>query len=1559
MPTTCTPQSLYGPYYQTRFCGASIMSMSVSAGWNEQTSELTVDVVEDCSTVNRRIEYGTDLEATIVSDADEFSEPHIGCPAYFRIGDTITDAGEFERNPEGGFEFAGIIQSWTRRMDTNGNPTYSLKLTDPRAILENSYVIVSDFGESVDVVPPGGNRVLATPNIINAYAWLEALDADCRDKCGFYPAHVPDEDPYCLGGFQQGTVVGSLTGGFGGSGANERGIRWNWLKKALGVLVSANQIPYTVGSGRYTVSTDPYSPHGRLIYRGGGNKISSTSGKRLLPGCGVLGPTPQDTSGRYARYMVDLTEIPFAPEYYRITGPMISFTELISQVCEAAGCDYYVELLPVKGLGGVQLVIKVRVVKRRTQPKLGEIQSFVDTQDFVVSKTFGQELANQPNSIFIFGAKRQDYAEQEQHTPTTSTLPAKLNIIPAGGFDTEGTPIKVTYGNPIGGSSGDQWWWYLDFRRINLSLNTTISNYAWVSESELRASLGTYDVWKDFEISRKVAARTIIGTWLTSWLGITQPSVASVVDRGFGDLENSAVNQNDDTDPSSYAARDALALYNWIRAFATDYYGKKFLVKIAGVCRDYDYGSGTASPYYSDDPATDGAWATGTTVLGLANPGSYTDFFKDDTGKTQPILKFYSATNKINTEALSENSYIANSSSNIVWVQATLDEKWLVGYPFYLESNEHAWAQVTIPDIVTTFPTSRMIQQARRGMSVIAPTSNSFGDAGFNEAAVNNTDQLDKNQVGFISDGGSLPINAGIPLRSNTRCYGPWGNIATASFDNDLFQPEEPVAGKLQVEHDDGLAPWEYGGIGMMNDAAIDKVSLATTEMQISERGQITIPGYPNKRIGSALNTTDTSSYDMGFSQEQFQFLPGVSFVFFKVNLGGAQQGAASISNVNVNVSPQGIQTELSLTTFSPVFGRFSKSNADRLRRIGKQGLSISRKMRARGALKSALATGNSRAFDRAKAMGGGRAPQSTSIWFCGKFSQTDSTKKTVVANDANAQAYYGSAYNHTAIMTMDGLLRPVSKEGGGSLPQYASYANHCGGDGNSYSVAPGPPQSGISPSSIIITDLDPLANPYSVDADSISVRDVNANKVGHDWEGVARSTASSMGSQTGTLGFDGEVGYTSDYRFLALRGPLMLQSWGYDLQGFPIPNSADSSQIPKTDYENLTNSFNGNWLQNSSMWPVAPVDLRFDRRRGVWTTPPAFGMYVVTVASENIGPGDHGRGWITDGNGDDPPYAEGNPADARSITNLYNKGTGNLTEGDKVFAYYDTNACQYWAIPTNAGGGSLSLQDRPYCEYTPTAATGSGGFCHDTDCLVLGWGLQADYHATGTEISAPFYVGSRSEANRTDLIGIGAGLATEQGTGVDDSCDQTLTLSMVCQNNSYCADPDDYYCPSTGVKGFQWGPGLETHSGVGPGGVNTVNVRKTLTIGADRNSTAKGKYISTIGLGCGLKVEPGNTCGADQAKQSTSCSIEVDNTAPYSEEAHEIEVVCGIKCDSDGIEIVSKYLVFSDCGLFMGTKQSNGRGQSIGALNTTFAGVDCEESSSSRTTTNIATFAS
>ena len=42
---------------------------------------------------------------------------------------------------------------------------------------------------------------------------------------------------------------------------------------------------------------------------------------------------------------------------YRITGPVASLTDIIDQVCQDAGCDYFVELLPVEN----ELVIKVFV----------------------------------------------------------------------------------------------------------------------------------------------------------------------------------------------------------------------------------------------------------------------------------------------------------------------------------------------------------------------------------------------------------------------------------------------------------------------------------------------------------------------------------------------------------------------------------------------------------------------------------------------------------------------------------------------------------------------------------------------------------------------------------------------------------------------------------------------------------------------------------------------------------------------------------------------------------------------------------------------------------------------------------------------------------------------------------------------------------------------------------------------------------------------------------------------------------------------------------------------
>ena len=1641
MPTTCTPQSLYGPYHQTRFCGASIMSFAVSAGWNEQSSELTVELIVDCSTTNKRIEYGPNLEAKIVTDADEFSEPHIGCAAYFRIGDKITDADAYERNTEGGFEFTGIIQSWNKKLDTNGNPAYSLKMTDPRVILDGSHIIVSDLAEPVDVVRPGTDRYFDIPNVINAYGWLESLDMDCRnafDASGqTWPTVI------------EGTNIGSLTGGFGGAGVNERGMRWNLLKKALAILVSADQVPYVSSGGGRQTSTAPYSPYGRLIYRGGGSKFKS-NGEPLLPGSGVLGPTPLDETPRYLRYMVDLSEIPFAPDYYRITGPVISFSELISQVCAAAGCDYYIELLPVKG-SSTTLVIKVRVVVRSSQPKLGEIQSFVNDQDFVVSKTFGQELANQPNSIYIFGAKRQDYLEQPKDG--AFGLTANLNIIPAAGLDTEGNPQIVTYDSKYSGT--DQWWWYLDARKINLSLyNSVGSTYIWVSESELRFAIGTPNTWMDFEISRG-SAITPLGTWLRS-IGITQEHIAWIGDTGLGNLVNAAVTVSAAADPTSYAARDSLVVFQWLSDFAKEYYGKKFLIKVPGVCRDYDYGTTTAPPYYSDYPSEDGAWSDDADVLGLVNPGTYTDFFKGPEGKLQTILKFYGT--NLNLEALDPTQYIANAAGNTVWARGNIDPKWLVGYPFALNLTENAWAQVSIQNIIPQFPSSRMLEQQRNALAVAGINRNNLGHSDFEGGAIDTSRFLNKPNASFVSDAASLPIYAGVPLKSHSRCYGPWGNIATASFDNDLFNPDEEVAGLLTVEQDEELAPWGYGSSTLMNYAAQDKVRLAITEMQVAERGQVTIPGYPNNRIGSSLNSTDTSSYDLFLTPAQYD-----SFVYFKIDLGDAQTDGASISNVNVNISPQGVQTELSLSTFSPTFGRFSKSNAERLKRVGRDRLAANSRMRANMALRASFfkGGGGAGAFERAKFMGGGVQPRSTAIWFCGRYGynageSSSTNRKEVVANDAASQMYFRENYNNTSIMTMDGLLRPVSKKGDGQLPKYQNPGEACN---TTHSIAPPPPLQGYDPLDIITKELDPLSNPESDDATSVA-RLSDSPDEGHDWEGVARSNAAGMSAQTGTLGFvDGPVGYTDDYRFLALRGPLVIQGWGYDTHGHPVPNEKDSVDGNglvnlQTSHTELTDKFYDGWLQKSKSWPAGPVDLRFDRKRGVWTAPPGYRVYKVRAESE-IPPGETKSASVEGDMLEDVASVakETQKIDVENITCA-------TIPPDCVFlAYYDTVSCKYWpifpgtlglscsneevtscelpsepeykydfiefgknlnvkekstggqvgaivsapdstsdigiacseltttscdpgAIPVydykfiefgknlkvqnksydgkdgvlvSAAGLGLSVKDAPYCGKDANAALKSA--CTATDCLVFGWGIEIEeVKADEVKIMAPMWIYAEGEepiaADLANNLAIGRGLCVSDG---GEECEKIVDLDLYIHKTDKCASENwvGQACATApvanGVVGIIAGPGIAALVGdnapvdddAEDEKKQWVQLQSELKI-TDCDAETIADPLLEIQLGCGLKGVGWVPCTDNEGGVggSTKVQIELDPMSDTSCAGEDVEVtvVCSISCSAEGIETLSKQLVFNSCGLFKGTKFIGG------TLNNAKAG---EESSS------------
>lgn len=96
--------------------------------------------------------------------------------------------------------------------------------------------------------------------------------------------------------------------------------------------------------------------------------------------------------------------------------------------------------------------------------------------------------------------------------------------------------------------------------------------------------------------------------------------------------------------------------------------------------------------------------------------------------------------------------------------------------------------------------------------------------------------------------------------------------------------------------------------------------------------------------------------------------------------------------------------------------------------------------------------------------------------------------------------------------------------------------------------------------------------------------------------------------------------------RSFGLRGPLMVHAWGYDLEGYPVPNASgelklngageyvlDNEGNPVGQNQVLQadgtwsapykeNTFYRGWAQMPTTWPVGPIDLRWDDNAHVWT---------------------------------------------------------------------------------------------------------------------------------------------------------------------------------------------------------------------------------------------------------------------------------------------------------------------------------------------------------------------
>ena len=369
--------------FQQSFLGLSIMDFTCNLGFNSSASTLSLNLVQDDAFyytplvrdgIRNAVTEGYhpwDVDAfpkgfinNYHNDGDIENFPEVGSPVYFKYYDgkflnldCVSQDQNSKEYCKNVFAFNGILSRWDKQYSSSGF-TYSVSVTDPREILENTTVILDTIAGRVapydDKYIVGSERSLKNGwngyyNILNVY--------------GYYEVH-----------------------GFGASKRTEQGMKWfdyrtpfysQYLNSAnddvakyhqLGVL-PALRLMLSGRSSRYINDQEPFG--GPLWYGYDKRNVWSDPKKGTPPLFmqerieidGIIGSKVKSESWIH-RYLVDIDDLinlsvnpegnyapdaapqaSLLPHDFEIQGDRISLLQLIQQVCDAAGCDFMVQLL--------------------------------------------------------------------------------------------------------------------------------------------------------------------------------------------------------------------------------------------------------------------------------------------------------------------------------------------------------------------------------------------------------------------------------------------------------------------------------------------------------------------------------------------------------------------------------------------------------------------------------------------------------------------------------------------------------------------------------------------------------------------------------------------------------------------------------------------------------------------------------------------------------------------------------------------------------------------------------------------------------------------------------------------------------------------------------------------------------------------------------------------------------------------------------------------------------------------------------------------------------------
>lgn len=1369
------------------FLGGTVLSFNASLGVGPtQESTLSVEIINDC-----KIGPNDDNGGLF------YGGLKIGSPAFFSVCEAM---GKNEGDP-GCFEFGGIVINASIEQSSAGE-IYKITMVDPRSLLENFTIVVSD-----NLSGPIKHR-----NYFNAYAYYEhnvlpkELKYDHNQDAMLLPNSPGDDDPI----IPEGDNTKTDCDVFGYADSNDRGMTY---RKVLQALQNDNN-----GRGPMVYSPnygEPYNPQVTPLFNQFLNNRNLHEGNV---------------------FRLDLSDMPNPPQYYRVSGPSISLLQLISEVCDVLGREFIVTLERGIGANNEPYIIKIKTkkIKPLNNNQNNILSKIIPYQGASTNLTYGKELRIEKSRHILLGDKRHDIYQS-----------AEIEFY--FGEDSDGNPIV-----PRPSADGCGFEIDIEIKDLNVSLNcplfdlnnTLLERKVTITEADIRAALGSLQLWKI-----RVGSTTIPGDF-NAVLRHNYPNLESnLVSKLFDSLGSGfeatehALGMRAIVDAASAAdasmtatlahnqAKDLETIHAFIANIGKIYYGRKYLVALDGeMCvkplgfYDENYfrnpdeindGRVVINPTYGcekegevlipDNPFqilkekeyshvptnAGGWWEKCETLLGLEDegarflgdfyPGVSLSFFRgDDDPRVQPFARFDSSDIKVkftssfgyrepdpskpnqfvqivdiiseinedetieatcgalDTSLFNPNDYLAirqsggictppikkeinedqpvpgilidetkelNEEPKIIWIKFQVEEKLYIheGRPkAVIEFNapclkklcgdQGLWHESLMFVAEALAATSGMLSASSgtnspedalgnlKSTPVICgvPVSTGLMQA---QSAI---DASAINSKGYFPTA-EKPTAVAIPVRNNLLTYGPWysTNFKTGSGGVNFIQNSD-------------LSPWVFSSTKAMNDIAENLLKEAETPLSEIETGTIDYPYWP------------------------------------ELNLGFLENGP-NLTSINVTFGGNGILTNYNFQTYTPKFGKLGNLASQQLQETAKNKQKLTKLIQQRNIekykIERKLKNYAPVRIDIPETRSGLRNTASLQRVMCGETydfqiiggngDSIEFNQRTAVGTDTLEKSMLELRYdyNKKAYMSLDGLysplaINPVSLDNHylpGFIPGYTGssigysgediiYHSYNSGilniDKLSSPVAPHPPfmDSGSGVSNIRINNqyLNPLANP-----DSIPYTSEDAH-LGHSIDIVGRENHIPQSGLINSLyNIDDQSKYSDNYRFLGMRGPIVLHSWGYDTEGKPIPNAIDDEKLAQSGIfaveiaesgnsaTGLTNHFLKDWLQKPASWPVGPIDLRFDRERGVWVSPQPYKI-VVAKLDEFLPASGEAEATLILGDeklydGDGTVVAE-NQAKIKIVDRIgvsYEKDT-------KGYCYYDTHSSNYIMLSSN-----------------------------------------------------------------------------------------------------------------------------------------------------------------------------------------------------------------------------------------------------------------------------------